>query len=81
MSLKVGDKLICKPKNMPETSHCIRGTVLAVDEVSGNVTISRALKFGELPLQYNLTLKEETMLEFYTVVADYDDKKVKGEII
>lgn len=46
--LKEGDKLICKTKGLPETEFCIRGVVKSV--VGDKVTISRALKFGQLPM-------------------------------
>ena len=46
--LKVGDKLICKTEGQPETEFCIRGEVKKVE--GDIVTISRALKFGTLPM-------------------------------
>lgn len=66
--LKVGDRLICKPKDKLETEHCVRGTVLNVE--NGNVTISRALKFGTLPMKRNLTLPEEELLKYYTPMGE-----------
>ena len=52
--LNVGDKLICKTEGQPETEFCIRGEVKKVE--GDIVTISRALKFGTLPMQKDLTL-------------------------
>ena len=60
--LKEGDKLICKTKGLPETEFCIRGVVKSV--VGDKVTISRALKFGQLPMDEDLTLPEEELLTF-----------------
>ena len=54
--LKVGDKLICKTEGQPETEFCIRGEVKKVE--GDIVTISRALKFGTLPMHKDLTLPE-----------------------
>ena len=51
--LNVGDKLICKTEGQPETEFCIRGEVKKVE--GDIVTISRALKFGTLPMHKDLT--------------------------
>lgn len=68
--LKIGDKLICKTKGKPETAHCIRGIVKSIE--GDNVTINRALKFGQLPMEKDLTLPEEELLKYYTPVDDYE---------
>lgn len=64
--LNVGDKLICKPEGQPETEFCIRGEVKKVE--GDIVTISRALKFGTLPIHKDLTLPESELLKYYTVI-------------
>ena len=61
--LNVGDKLICKTEGQPETEFCIRGEVKKVE--GDIVTISRALKFGTLPMQKDLTLPESELLKYY----------------
>lgn len=66
--LKEGDKLICKTKGLPETEFCIRGVVKSV--VGDKVTISRALKFGQLPMDEDLTLPEEELLKYYTLMDE-----------
>lgn len=64
--LKVGDKLVCKPDGQAETELCIRAVV---KNVKGDiVTISRALKFGELPMNNDLTLQESELLKYYEVM-------------
>lgn len=91
--LKVGDFLLCKPTGQPETEHCIRGRVIAID-ANQNVTISRALKYGAVTLT-NLTLPESELLEYYKKVHsgfggelceyngvlfdDYEPKGTKGD--
>jgi len=72
--LKVGDKLICKTKGQPETEFCIRGEVKKIE--GDIVTISRALKFGTLPMHKDLTLPESELMKYYTplenrVTEDY----------
>ena len=62
--LNVGDKLICKTEGQPETEFCIRGEVKKVE--GDIVTISRALKFGALPMHKDLTLPESELLKYYT---------------
>ena len=57
--LNVGDKLICKTEGQPETEFCIRGEVKKVE--GDIVTISRALKFGTLPMHKDLTLPESAV--------------------
>ena len=69
--LKKGDKLICKTNGLPETEFCIRGVVKSV--VDGKVTISRALKFGQLPMDKDLTLPEEELLS----IEQFDEDTVK----
>lgn len=64
--LEVGDLLICKPAGLPETEHCVRGMVIAIDE-SRNVTISRALKHGAVVMS-NLTMLETELLKYYEKV-------------
>ena len=71
--LKEGDKLICKTKGLPETEFCIRGVVKSV--VGDKVTISRALKFGQLPMDEDLTLPEEELLKYYTLM---DESELRG---
>lgn len=61
--LNVGDKLICKTEGQPETEFCIRGEVKKVE--GDIVTISRALKFGTLPMQKDLSLPESELLKYY----------------
>lgn len=68
--LKVGDELICKTQGQPETEYCIRGVVRDVKE--GNVTISRALKFGTLKMS-DLTLPEAELLKYYTPMENDQD--------
>ena len=63
--LHVGDKLICKANGEPETEFCIRGKVKKID--GDIVTISRALKFGTLPINKDLTLPESELLKYYTL--------------
>ena len=75
--LNVGDRLICKPKDQPETEHCVRGTVLKVE--NGNVTISRALKFGTLPMKRDLTLPEEELLKYYNLINELSDCDSQNE--
>lgn len=62
--LNVGDKLICKTEGQPETEFCIRGEVKKIE--GDIVTISRALKFGTLPMHKDLTLPESELLKYYT---------------
>lgn len=66
--LNVGDKLICKTKGQPETEFCIRGKVKKID--GDIVTISRALKFGTLPMNKDLALPESELLKFYTPLEE-----------
>lgn len=75
--LKKGDKLICKTNGLPETEVCIRGVVKRV--VDSKVTISRALKFGQLPMDKDLTLPEEELLKYYTPMDESEDP-VQGMI-
>lgn len=75
--LKEGDKLICKTKGLPETEFCIRGVVKSV--VGDKVTISRALKFGQLPMYEDLTLPEEELLKYYTLM-DESEASTQGMI-
>ena len=75
--LKEGDKLICKTKGLPETEFCIRGVVKSV--VGDKVTISRALKFGQLPMDEDLTLPEEELLKYYTLM-DESEASTQGMI-
>lgn len=75
--LKKGDKLIYKTNGLPETEFCIRGVVKSV--VDGKVTISRALKFGHLPMEKDLTLPEEELLKYYTPMDESEDP-VQGMI-
>lgn len=78
--LKVGDKLICKTEGQPETEFCIRGEVKKVE--GDIVTISRALKFGTLPMHKDLTLPESELLKYYTPLDNQatDDCPVSGSI-
>lgn len=76
--LKIGDKLICKPKGKPETSHCVRATVIKIED--DKVTVSRSLKFGTLPMK-NLTLPESELMRYYvpfneTPTNNYPDLKI-----
>lgn len=71
--LKVGDKLICKPEGQAETELCIRGVV---KNVQGDiVTISRALKFGALPMNNDLTLQESELLKYYQLMENHSVDK------
>lgn len=47
--------------------------------VDGKVTISRALKFGQLPMDKDLTLPEEELLKYYTPMDESEDP-VQGMI-
>ena len=78
--LNVGDKLICKTEGQPETEFCIRGEVKKVE--GDIVTISRALKFGTLPMHKDLTLPESELLKYYTPLDNQatDDCPVSGSI-
>ena len=78
--LNVGDKLICKTEGHPETEFCIRGEVKKVE--GDIVTISRALKFGTLPMHKDLTLPESELLKYYTPLDNQatDDCPVSGSI-
>lgn len=78
--LNVGDKLICKTEGQPETEFCIRGEVKKVE--GDIVTISRALKFGTLPMHKDLTLPESELLKYYTPLDNQatDDCPVIGYI-
>lgn len=78
--LNIGDKLICKTKGQPETEFCIRGVVKKVE--GDLVTISRALKFGTLPMHQDLTLAESELLKYYTPLEDCvtEDCSEKGSI-
>ncbi len=67
--LKIGDKLICKTKGEPETEFCIRGEVKKIE--GDIVTISRALKFGTLPMSKDLTLPENELLKYYTPLGTH----------
>lgn len=67
--LNIGDKLICKTKGQPETEFCIRGEVKKIE--GDIVTISRALKFGTLPMNKDLTLPESELLKFYTPLEEH----------
>lgn len=78
--LNVGDKLICKTKGQPETEFCVRGVVKKV--VGDLVTISRALKFGTLPMHQDLTLPESELLKYYTLLEESvtEDCPLKGSV-
>ena len=78
--LKIGDKLICKTKGQPETEFCVRGEVKNVE--GDIVTISRALKFGTLPMRKDLTLPESELLKYYTPLKGRptDDSPKAGAI-
>lgn len=76
--LKVGDKLLCKPKDKPETAHCLCATVSKVED--GNVTISRSLKFGTLPIGRDLTLPETKLLEYYTPLNELSSGSDSDEL-
>ena len=78
--LNVGDKLICKTEGQPETEFCIRGEVKKVE--GDIVTISRALKFGTLPMQKDLTLPESELLKYYAPLDNRaaDDCPENGSI-
>lgn len=78
--LKIGDKLICKTKGQPETEFCVRGEVKNVE--GDIVTISRALKFGTLPMHNDLTLPESELLKYYTPLEAHmtDDCPKTGAI-
>ena len=78
--LNLGDKLICKTKGQPETEFCIRGEVKKID--GDIVTISRALKFGTLPMHKDLTLPESELLKYYTLLDNQatHDCPVRGSI-
>ena len=78
--LKIGDKLICKTKGQPETEFCVRGEVKNVE--GDIVTISRALKFGTLPMRKDLALPESELLKYYTPLEGRptDDSPKAGAI-
>ena len=76
--LNVGDKLICKPEGQPETEFCIRGEVKKVE--GDIVTISRALKFGTLPMHKDLTLPESELLKYYTVIIYKKEERENEEM-
>ena len=67
--LKIGDKLICKTKGRPETEFCVRGEAKKVE--GDIVTISRALKFGTLPMSKDLTLPESELLKYYIPLKNH----------
>lgn len=70
--LNVGDKLICKTEGQPETEFCIRGEVKKVE--GDIVTISRALKFGTLPMHKDLTLPESRAAEILHAIGQSSDR-------
>ena len=47
--------------------------------VGDKVTISRALKFGQLPMDEDLTLPEEELLKYYTLM-DESEASTQGMI-